>query len=343
MSVTLRCIAFAVVAVVTAAARAETWINQLPSSVGVFAEIDQDATRPAGDDRFDVTWRTGDSKDRPYWVQHGIVDCPSESVQMLTSTYIETDPTMRRINGGDLVTDYVAGTSTLGTRSPSALTESARAGAFEYPTRSSATGAVIRGVCRQPGQKEQREAVAREAQRGLGCTTAPTGDPMCGQDAATLDALDLLVIRLQQVQRACGLSATQVSALFTDWTGRVLDSARAKFRNPMMLIDMDASGLGKDLALVARNRPCRYVAQDLQAAEEHTRTRDALAQFQACVRRSVPALDDRISAADVVANGVLGACQAELPNDMAGDPGVARTLLSSLTAAVLEHRRAARR
>lgn len=324
-------------------AQAESWldISLVPGSS--FLQLDKDSVAQTSDNTFTATWRVGIALNQAYFVKHGTVDCRQESLQLETSTYVDPHPLMGRPELIEIVTNYATGKSISGGQA-SPLSEAERAKSAEFPSGASAEGKLLQRVCQQHYLSQgRREASAAAVQKELGCSSAAmVGSPLCAKDATTLETLHSLFLRLEQIEQACSISRAQINLLLHSWLADVAECVRTVQGCGISLIQLDISGLGGDLGRVARKQSCAYVPRAIQDAAENEERRASRARFQACIKRTIPALDDRVSSADVVASGVFGACRGELTPNLAQSEVFANGVLPGLTAEVLELRRQAR-
>lgn len=315
-------------------AHAENWTDyRLPAST-TFFQIDLDSVQLLAPGRFSATWRTGFAKGQPYFLKRGVVDCASESLQLETSAYVETDPVLLKHGRAAPVTNFQSAT----------LSGAERARMVEFPTSASLESQFIHEICGgSPRLSDKRRAGALAIQKEIGCgSSALGGSPACADDDAILEAVYALVFRMGQAQQACQMSSEQMSDLLTSWLADVPACTGALPSCGLPLLRLSEHGLNEDLARAAAGEACRYLPQALTRAAEGDERRAATARFQACVKRSIPELDDRVSSADVIASGAFGACRRELPAYVAQDAGFEAKLRPGLTTAVLEFRRLSR-
>ncbi len=293
-----------------------------------------------------VTWRTGrDSLENPYHVKQGVVNCAAESIDLTTSTWIETNPFLVRQRGlgSALVTDFTAGTLTMGNR-VSRISENDRLERNQFPSGTDPLAKLVRQVCQQdyfPVAKREASAVA--FQTVLGCGTPNWKDsPLCGKDSATLEALYSLPMRLDQIKEACAVDQGQVSAVLQNLLFRVIE-CQAPQGCGMWPVQNFLHGLGRDLARAANKQSCSYFQQSVASAAEDTERRAAATRFGVCVKQKIPALDDRMSSAETIARAVVGACWDDLPVNLKDNPAAMENAIPRLTAQVLEFRQLLRK
>lgn len=198
---------------------------------------------------------------------------------------------------------------------------------------------MIQLICRQEFSGLSRTKAATKFQQRLGCgSRTGEGLPFCANDPATLETLYLLFFRLAQVQEACATSQAQLDSVLHNWLVTVTECT-SKQGCGISLLQLDVSGLGDDLSRAASHQACSYIQSSITSAAEDQEKRDSITRFKACAKRSIPALDDRISPADVIASALFGVCRAELIPQLAQSKVFADGVLSTLSAAVLQQRK----
>lgn len=330
---------------VTPPVQAENWVELNSAPGKYFLQFDMDSVIPAGAGQYTVTWRTGgNSLASPYFVKQGVVDCATESIELATSSYVETDPILMRYQGSAAVTDYTAGTRTSG-KSVFNISENDRLERNQFPSGPGPLSKLIRHVCEQDYfPVDKREAVAMAFQTKLGCDTPNWKDsPLCGKDPDTLETLYALLMRLSQVKEVCVIEQGQVDAVLHNWISKAIECRDTPKGCGMSLLQLDLYGLGKDLARAANKQSCTSFQQSVASAAEDTERRAARARFFACVKQKIPALDDRMSSAETIARAVVGACQNELPVNLKLNPTAMEIAIPGLTAQVLEFRQLLRK
>ena len=330
---------------VTPPVQAESWVSLEHTPGKFFFQIDMDSVIATGAGQYAATWRSGSrSLENPYFVEKGVVDCFAESVELTTSSYIETDPILVRYRGSAAVTDYAAGTRTSG-KSVTRISENDQLERYQFPSGSGPLAKLIRLVCQQdyfPIAK--REAAAVSFQTRLGCGSPTWKDsPLCDKDPAMLETLYSLFMRLGQVKEVCAVEQGQVDAVLKNWILSVIECQEKPQGCGMSLLQSDLHGLGRDLASAASKQSCDSFQRSVASAAEDTERRAALTRHEACLKQKIPALDDRFSSAETIARAVFGACRSELPISWKHDPAVMENLLPALTAKVLEFRQLLRK
>jgi len=319
--------------------QAESWAD-LDSTPGKsFFQFDLDSVIPAGNGQYRVKWRSGKSLETPYFLKQGVVDCFRESVELSTSSYIETDPILIRYGGSAFVTDFAAGTHTFGNR-VSRISESDRTERNRFPSGSDPLAKLIRSVCHEDYfPVAEREAIAASFQRKLGCGTPRWEDsPLCAKDPDTMETLYAVLMRLGQVKEACAVEQGQVDAVLHNWISKVIECQGTPHGCGKLLLQLDLRGLGDDLAKAASKQSCDYFQRSVTSAAEDTESRAAINRFRGCVKQKIPALDDRLSSAETIARAVVGACRNELPVNLKFNPAAMENAIPGLTAQVLEFR-----
>jgi len=233
-------------------ARAEAWIDVVPSTSQYFSQLDQDSVVPTTAGRFSATWRAGAALDRTYDVKHGVVDCAGEFIQLETTTHVIARP--GRFEIGETMTDYVAGTTTAGNRT-SPLPSMMRKGAFEFPYGYSP---LLQQVCQgHYASLEKRAADVAAIQKAMGCATGTAATPaLCAEDEATTRVLGALFFRLDQVERGCSLTRGQVERLLGGLLSSVNECTRTSKDCVLPLLKLEVSGLQDDIARFVNKEGC---------------------------------------------------------------------------------------
>ena len=146
-----------------------------------------------------------------------------------------------------------------------------------------------------------------------------------------------MFFRLEQVKEVCGTSRPQLDLVLHSWLA-TLEECTKTTNCGLPLVQMYVSSLGDDLSRAFSKQACSSIQTSIVNAIDDQGRRDSVARFNVCVVRSIPVLDDRISAADVIAYAVLGACRGELTPRLAQSKVFAENVMPRVTAAVLEHR-----
>lgn len=332
------CLFLALISLLASAARAETWLEVRSEPGKHFLQLDQDSVVSDSDGRYTVTWRHGVTLQKSYFVKNGTVDCASESIKLSSSTYVETDPVLAKLQGTEQVTDYELGKRTFGGRSYDLL-ESSRLDRFQFPGPGSSEDQLIQRICQKEFSARPRVKSVNEFQQRLGCSSsdsAPTW--LCAKDPITLDTLHHLFLRLTQVKARCHTPQAHLESVLDNWL-TIAGECRSSKGCGIALLQLDVSGLGGDLSRAANDQVCSYMERSVAAAAEDNEKRDSLTRYKSCVQRSVPALDDLISPADVIASAVHGTCRAELTHGLAQSKDFADAVLPGLSAAVLQQRK----
>lgn len=323
---------------------AESW-SDLDSTPGEsFFQFDQDSVVSVGTGFYKVKWRSGKSLESPYFLEDGVVDCSTESVELLTSSHIQTDPILVRHGDPALVTDFAAGTRTLG-KSVSRISEKDRIQRNRFPSGRSPLAKLFRAVCHQDYfSVTKREAIAASFQAKMDCGTPAWKDsPVCANDPDTLETLYALLMRLGQIKEACVIEQGQVDAVLQNWINKVIECQGTRQGCGMSLVQIYLAGLEDDLARIASKQSCDYFKQSFAGAEEDTERRAATNRFRACVKQKIPALDDRLSSAETIARAVAGVCSNELPVNLKSNPAAIENAMPGLIAQVLEFRQLLRK
>lgn len=325
------------------AGHAATWtdISRVPGKS--VTQLDTDSLRQIGPGQFSVTWRGGASMDKISAILVGTVDCASESFHLTSETLIEQNPSLAHdlvilAGNKDRVYDYVAGTVTWLGR-PMPLSDRDKLARHRYPADAGEDNSIFHYLCKDViPSTAQREAVSSVIQTKLGCNATPwKGTVLCQRDPKSLGALYSFTMRFEQAVAACSMPAEHASQVLRDWYQTLAECRDTGGCLPVM--QLTTSGLIDDLAAATEHQPCTYLEQSLASAREHAVTRASITNFQACVTKQIPALDDLLSSADVIANAVYGACEGQLPGRMHGNPSIRGNSLPGISAEVLQFRR----
>ena len=321
------------------AAHAESWVTISSMPGRALLQLDTDSVVKTSDSTSQATWRYGKSFEKSYVKKHGTIDCRNESMRLDTKTqWAFQDPVFP--NG--ILINYAAASDSPNSRARP-LSELERAEAFEFPD-GGGNAQLFHRVCELEDLSEARlEESAAAIQKLFGCgSDAMVGSSLCARDAVTAETLHFLVLRLQQIEQACAITAVQMNMLLKSWLADDAACRRDGQRCDLWQMQLKVSGLGSDLARVALKQSCSFAPQAVQEAVVNDERRLSTARFRRCIARLIPELDDRVSSADVVASGALGSCRRELTPDLARSKTFSDAVLPGLTAAVLESRRQVR-
>lgn len=337
-----RAAAFLLCAFAAATTHSASWkvINSTPG--GFRYEVDTDSLQQIQQGEYRVLYRWGVDLERDFSLETLSLDCFNQSA--LTTRSVTTNRNMFR---GEpewqvSVSDFAAGTVTRGGRT-SPVSADERMRALSFPTLTEPKGKILRMACAEESLfKALHEATGLELQRKSGCDRPDMQSaPLCKPDVESRELLGQMITRLGQAARACALTDAQVNLLGRVW---LKDAEVCRAGNcDLQLMAMRISGLGTDLARAAAGQPCTYIPPTLKSAEQAEARDEGVARFRECLKKSVPELDDRISPANVVAEGVFAACRGQLSADMVGNTTFASTVLPSLTTMVLRHRQESRK
>lgn len=246
---------------------------------------------------------------------------------------------MVKLDGAETITDYVAGKRQSG-RYTTDLSDADLLRRYRYPISSSADGQLIRQVCQQnyfPESKREEYAIA--FQKRLGCNSNPkAASPLCAKDSDTLETLYSFAFRLMQIKEACPVSQEQLDSVANNWLDKVFECSNCDLSG----LRWSISSLGDDLARVANKQSCSYLSIAIEQVSKDKEQAEATTRFRACLKRTIPAIDDLISSADVVASAVFAACRSELTPFLAKNKVFEERVLPGVTALVLKHRQIAR-
>lgn len=238
--------------------------------------------------------------------------------------------------------DFIDGTSTsFWGRKP--LSEDEKMRAVQFPTSGSSQSRLVRALCQNELFFRQfHELTGDDVQKQWGCGTPRLAKaPMCEPDLETRELLGQLIMRMGQVEKACAVSDEQTNLVTRVWLKDV-EACRGAACD-LGTLRMRVGGLGDDLSRAAAGQRCSYLPNAVKRAQQDEARDAASLRFTACLAKTIPELDDRVSPADVVAEGVYAACRSELTPDLASSSNFATTVIPSVTSQVLRARKESRK
>lgn len=335
-----RCLTIALVALVPWLPTRATaqWID-IPYAKPWLLQVDQSAVLRIASDEFRVTWRVGRDLERNFTEMSGRINCDDVRLDLEHETRIDKamwpDPAWHtwKYNYLDGISEYAGRQSKMGARE--------RSRAVQFPETGSSEFRVIRYLCEsEAGFKEAHELGGASLQARFKCDRADRAvTAMCKPDQETRELLGLLITRINQVEDACEVDSDKITDLLAHWL-RTSMKCRIRSGETCGLYNLRSAidGLGKDLTSVHFGQACEYLPAALQSMERDQHQEAALDLFRSCVAKTIPKLDDRISPANVVAEGVFGSCRSHLPPTLATSPDFTSGILPTLTAEVLRSR-----
>ncbi|MFT3816416.1 MAG: hypothetical protein QM750_02090 [Rubrivivax sp.] len=238
--------------------------------------------------------------------------------------------------------DFIEETSTsYWGRKPLSADEKMRA--VRFPTSGSPESRLVRVLCQnEPFFKQFHELTGDDVQKQWGCGTPRLANaPMCKPDLETRELLGQLIMRISQVEKACALSGEQANLVTRVWLKEMETCRSAKC--DLGALSMGVEGLGGDLTRAAAGQACTFIARSTQMARDSEAKDASEVRFTACLAKTIPELDDKVSPANVVAEGVYAACRDQLTPELAGSSNFATTVLPSVTGQVLRARQESRK
>ncbi len=334
------------VAVLAGVVHSATWFDIAYVPGKSVTQIDADSLAQIGPGQYNLTWRVDAGPEKISEIYTGTVYCSSESIRLNSKRVIEQNSSLVRdlkvIAGKsgniDSVYDYEAGTVTWIDVRPRPLSALEKSSRYQYPSNGGEAGSLLQHLCAGTiPSTAQREAVSSAIQAKLGCNAAPwKGTVLCQRDPKSLGVLYSLTMRFEQATSACSLPTDQTNEVLRDWYQSLAGCRDAGGCVPVMQLKI--SGLTDDLVAASEQQSCTYLAQSVTHAKEHGATRMAMANFRTCVTKQIPALDDGMSSADVIANATYGACEGLLPARMIGNSSIRGNILPGISAEVLQFR-----
>jgi hypothetical protein len=317
-------------------ANTEAWVEMNDDKTYSF-EVDVNSVKQTTQSEYRVTWRRASQAGKWRSVEAGRVDCSKQSV--FTERSVRTDASLFPSEPQKQVaeTDFVAGTSTSwwGTKQ---ISNDEKLRAMDFPAAGSPQGRVVRLLCQNhPGFRETHELMGDFVQQQWRCGSSDlAAAPMCKTDLGTRELVGQLLVRLDQVEKACALSSDDTNLVGDVWLKQAMKCSNAKCDLGSM--HMGVASLGSDLSRASAGQRCSFVLSAIESAKEEKERNKSIVRFGACVARAVPELDDRVSPANVVAEGVYAACREKLSPALANNTSFSNGVLPSVTRRVLETR-----
>lgn len=283
--------------------RAEDWVTVAGDPAEARLEIDQDSISQVSDTSFTAAWRLASARDGFKAISNGTIDCANEVLRL-------PKPDVR---GSNRV----------------------------YPAGRAFLGAVVWHVCGRLSEyrsARERQIAAARARAECDSKSAEVAPELCANSEDAKEALRILYLRIGQVQLACNLSKGQAESIAL---GIFSDVRVCRVSTPncgVGLVTQHAEGLGGDLGRVELGQRCSYTPWIVAKAAEALESDESVKRFQRCADLAVSKLDDRVSPADVVADGVFGACRDELVPMLASSAVFASTVRPKIIANILLHR-----
>lgn len=313
--------------------------TDIPYAKPFFLQIDPSSVLKTSDTEFRLSWRFGRDPERRFSEYIGRIDCFDVKVVLEQESRVDKtgwpDPKYHtsKYNYREGTTEYIG--------RKSVMDDQERSRAVHYPGAESSEFQVIRYMCEsEPGFKEAHELRGASVQARNKCDRADNATKaMCKPDQETRELLGLLITRTVQMEEVCGADSDQMDALLAYWIAESL-KCRTRGGEPcgMYSLQSATSTLGEDLSSAQLGQPCRQLPIALRSMEKRERDELALDSFRNCVTNSIQALDDRISPANVVAEGVIASCRSHLPSDLVSGTEFTSGIVPTITAGVLRSR-----
>lgn len=325
------------IAGITTGATAQ-WVN-LPYAGPFHLQVDRSSVRRISDREFRASWRSGRDLEQRFSEFVGIIDCFDIRVTLEQEMRIDKtgwpDPKFHTWKY-----NYLERTSEHGGRS-SEMGEQEESRAVKYPSTLNSEFQVIRYLCEsEPVLKENHEVGGATLQARYKCDRADNaGTAICKPDQETRELLGLLTTRTVQIEEACRVDSVELDNLLAHWLSKSM-KCRTRGGEPCGLSSLHwaTHGLGEDLARVQLGQSCTYLPDALQSMKKEERDEVALDIFRTCVTKNISALDDRISPANIVAEGVIASCRSHLTASLVSGPEFISGILPTITAGVLRAR-----
>ncbi|MFN3738072.1 hypothetical protein [Hydrogenophaga sp.] len=305
-------------------------------------EFDADAVERVTNGVYRVKWRWGRELVNDYSTNTSRVECGEHKLVTERSVSINralypSDPE-RQV----FTRDFIEGESTsFWGRKPLSADEKMRA--VQFPTSGSPQSKLVRILCQnEPFFRQFHELSGEDVQRQLGCGTPRLANAlMCKTDLETRELLGQLIMRVDQIEKACAVNDEQTNQVARVWLKDVETCRSAKC--DLDALKMGVQGLGDDLMRAAAGQACTFVMRVTERAKDIEARDAASLRFTACLAKTIPELDDKVSPANVVAEGVYATCRGQLTPDLASSSSFASSVLPSVTSQVLRVRQESRK
>ena len=322
-------------------ATAEAWVA-MDNGKGYRYEFDADAVERVTNGVYRVKWRWGREAVSEYTRDTLRVEC--EEHKVVTERSVSINRWMDAANPERQVVtdDYIAGTSTSFWRT-TPLSADQKMRAVRYPTSGTPESRLVRALCQnEPFFRQFHEGIGEDAQKRWGCGTPRLANaPMCQPDLGTRELLGQLFMRTEQIEKACAVSDEQTNLVTRVWLKEA--EACQGTSCDLGILRMKVSGLADDLSRAAAGQRCIYLANAVISAQQSEARDAASVPFTECLAKTIPELDDKVSPANVVAEGVYAACRGQLTPDLASSSNFATTVIPSVTSQVLRARQESRK
>jgi hypothetical protein len=328
------------------AAQAEPWV-----AVGNYREADPNgisydvaSISGAGGATIEVTWREGFSSRKSYRVKTGILDCQALSISLIKMRFKDMPELVGTASGKEDVIDFTSDDPKK--RTLGGLVNFPR---YSYPTFASDEGQLIDALCRKVGP-DWDSRLQREVTEFCAVQKSRSAVVLCNGDPVGARALWLSAFRIAQAKQACDATDDVLNTVLeAALAGEPTLSEKCSGKNMPCVDELDylSVDLGKDIADSKNGSPCQTVAARVAAiAEANKKRQESVARFAACVKLQIAELDDGLSPANVVADGVYVVCQAALalasPVESETTLQVQATIKPSVVASILAYRAAVR-
>ena len=216
---------------------------------------------------------------------------------------------------------------------------------MSYPVYGQTNWKVIRAVCGEKWRdKESRQKLGDSVQHNLFCEKAEYRNfPFCKKDEKTIELLSSIGLRMYQVIEGCKAPSADVMRVLLGYGDSIISSCKdsnAKYCNTNNLYTF-ASVLESDLRKLFEKKYCTQINDAIEETKNQAKRNVVLQKFTTCTAKMLVELDDRVSPADVIASGAIGACQIILGDSSASTQQFIDAQKQALTGAVLINRRKA--
>jgi hypothetical protein len=300
----MRLLFAALLASVTMSASAVTWI-EIPAQPSDYVTVryDKDSVSQTGPDQITVTWSEKSGGGSTFFIWTGIVDCTALSIVVTKGVLVGLMPPGKEISEDVDTLDPI-----LRLR-------------FSTPLRPE--GRMLHALCEQINVTRDAfiDGLASAMSADPHCKLPdPTGPLIwCRNEPTVKQAIGFSLFRQiqfskPQVSEACKISSTDLDRLFTDVLLDYVSWGPSKCAQDLACrvnrLDQFSAELGWDMASASYGKSCENIPRRLAILNDQQKRNEALMKFWACVDATIAKLDDRISSADVIASGVIGACQS---------------------------------
>jgi hypothetical protein len=326
-------------AAVPTSATAEAWVA-VDNGKGYRYEFDSDAVERVTNGVYRVKWRWGIEFVNHFSTDTLRVECGEHKVVTERSVSFNRSMYPAEPDKQVFTTDFTEGASTsFWGKKPLSADEKMRA--VRFPTSGSPESRLVRTLCQnEPFFRQFHEVAGEEVQKQWGCGSPRLANaPMCKPDLETRELLGQLLMRTDQVNKACAVGAEQTNLIMRVWL-KAVEACRGTGGTvcDVEILRMQVSGLGGDLSSAAAGQRCNYAPGAIERARLDEARDASVAVFRKCLDETIPKLDDKVSPANVVAEGVYASCRGQLTPDLASNATFTARAIPGITAQVLQAR-----